>query len=111
MRKYKLKETEVLDLYRRGKLFEQRYERRNAAGDCTEMHEKMLIAKHEDMELVQQAIEAVKNNTYRELLQYRFILLMTPEEIGAELKQNPETVARKIYRAIHAVKVPEGGIE
>lgn len=111
MAKCRLKETKFLNLYGRGKEFEERYKRRKRSGDCTEMHEKMLVSYHKNMELVKLAIDAVEHKPYKQLLYMRFVLLMNTTEIAEELNDSPENVARKMYRAIHAVTVPEGVID
>lgn len=100
--------TRFLDRYRLGVLFLERYERRKAAGECTVAHERMKGLRMEEMELVEEAINAVQNESYRQLLYYKYISLLDYYEIGKLVNRKPENVQRAIYRAVKLIKIPEG---
>lgn len=105
---YRKDTTRFLDKYRKGVIFLERYERRKASGECSVNHERLRGLHLESMELVEEAINGVAYEPYRNLLYYRFIKLLDYSEISKLVNSKPETVSRTIYRAINKITIPEG---
>lgn len=104
---YRKDETRFLDKYRKGVIFLERYERRRASGECSIAHERLKGVHLENMAIVEEAINAVAYEPYRNLLYYRFIKLLDYSEISKLVNSKPETVSRAIYRAIKKITIPE----
>jgi len=108
MAKPRLDKTKFLDRYRVGVVFLERYERRKASGDVTIVLERAKGLHLEEMAQVEEAINAVRYEPYKNILYARYISLLDYYTIGKQVNQTPQTVQRRIYRALKYIEIPEG---